>query len=187
MLGVLDDVSKHLRAGFSRPGADAWLLGAALDQPASALGGSEYLEAEHGRVAGLPSVDLQAERSLQQLVLRLNAEGLLLSAHDCSDGGLAVTLAECAILGDIGFEGRVDVTGRLDAALFGEGQGRIVISTQPDSFRQGGGVGRIQDLARDLNVPVTRIGRTVAGSGFSFGPIFTDLTALRGAYESLLS
>ncbi|MEX1103939.1 MAG: AIR synthase related protein, partial [Dehalococcoidia bacterium] len=186
MLGVLEDVSKHLRAGFNRPGADVWLLGAAIDQPVSTLGGSEYLEAEHGRVAGLPTVDLQAERRLQQLVLRLNDEGLLLSAHDCSDGGLAVTLAECSILGDIGFEGRVDVAGRLDAGLFGEGQGRIVVSSHPDSFRQGGGVGRIQDLARELAVPATRIGRTVPGSAFSFGPISTTIPALLRAYESLI-
>ncbi len=187
MLGILDDVSKHLRAGFTRPDADVWLLGAPVEQPPSSLAGSEYLEAEHGRVAGLPTVDLQAERRLQQLILRLNSEGLLLSAHDCSDGGLAVTLAECGILGDTGFEGRVDISGRLDAILFGEAQGRILVSSQPDSFRQGGGAARIQDLARDLGVPATRVGRTVPGSAFSFGPLFTDIRALREAYESLAS
>ncbi len=186
MLGLLEDVSRHLRAGFEGPGCDVWLLGGPVEQPATSLAGSEYLEAEHGRVAGLPSVDLQAERRLQQLVLHLNDEGLLASAHDCSDGGLAVTLAECAMLGVVGFEPRVKLTGRLDAALFGEAQGRIVVSGRPDIFRQGGGSGRIQDLARELEVPATRIGRTMPGSTFAFGPVNTDVAALTHAYEALL-
>jgi phosphoribosylformylglycinamidine synthase II len=186
MLGVLDDVSKNLRAAFVRPDSDVWLLGATVEQSASTLAGSEYLEAQHGRVAGLPMVDLHAERRLQRLVLRLHAEGLLLSAHDCSDGGLAVTLAECSILGDVGFEGRVEVRARLDAALFGEAQGRIVVSTHPDSFRQGGGAARLQDLAREHDVPVVRLGHTVPGSSFSFGPVSTTTPELLRAYESLI-
>ncbi|HEX6030495.1 MAG TPA: phosphoribosylformylglycinamidine synthase subunit PurL [Tepidiformaceae bacterium] len=187
MLGVLDDVSKHLRAGFSRPDAEVWLLGTGLEQDASTLAGSEYLEAEHGKVAGLPRVDLEAEYRLQRLVLRLNEEGLLLSAHDCSDGGLAVALAESAIIGGMGFKSSAALTGRLDAALFGEGQGRIVVSVSIDVFRQGGGVARLQDLAREFDVPATRLGRTSGGAGFSFGPIATTLPELLAAYESLIS
>jgi phosphoribosylformylglycinamidine synthase subunit PurL len=186
MLGLLDDVSRHLRAGFERPGAEVWLLGAGIEQTASTLGGSEYLEAEHGTVAGLPVVDLQAEHRLHQLVLRANQEGLLQSAHDCSDGGLAVALAESCILGDNGFQGNVSLSGRLDAALFGEAQGRIVVSLSPDVFRQGGGVARFQDLAREVGVPVTRLGRTVPEGSFRFGPLETSLLELRNAYEALM-
>ena len=186
MLGVLDDVSKHLRAGFERPECDVWLLGAKVEQAASTLGGSEYLEAEHGRTAGLPKVDLAAELLLQQLVLRLHAEGLLVSAHDCADGGLAVTLAECAIIGDVGFRGSVAVSGRLDAALFGEGQGRIIVSVVPDVFRQAGGPARLRDLATEMGVPVERLGRTAEGDGFAFGPVQATLGELREAWESLL-
>jgi phosphoribosylformylglycinamidine synthase len=185
LLGVLDDVSKHLRAGFQRAGCEVWLLGGTVAQPASALAGSEYLEAEHGLVAGLPVVDLEAERRLQQLVLRLNAEGVLMSAHDCSEGGLAVTVAESAILGGTGFDGAPDTGGRLDAALFGEAQGRIVVSVVPDEFRQGGGVARLQDLARELGVPASRLGRT-GGDAFHFGPIETTVGELRAAWESLV-
>ena len=186
MLGLLEDVSRHLRAAFARPDCDVWLLGAGLEQAASSLAGSEYLESEHGLVAGLPSVDLDAERRLQRLVLRLNEEGLLMSAHDCSDGGLAVTLAECAILGDLGFDPRVEITGRLDAALFGEAQGRIIVSTRPDEFRQGGGAARLQDLARELDVVVVRIGRTTRGGSFALGPIVSEVARLREAHEALL-
>jgi phosphoribosylformylglycinamidine synthase len=185
LLGVLDDVSKHLHAGFQREGCDVWLLGAAIAQAPATLAGSEYLEAEHGLVAGLPVVDLEAERRLQRLVLDLNAEGLLLSAHDCAEGGLAVTVAESAILGDMGFEGAPDLGRRLDAALFGEAQGRIVVSIVPDEFRQGGGVARLRDRARELGVPVTRLGRT-GGTTFRLGPIETTVAELRAAWESLV-
>src|SRR6185369_9324502 len=105
MLGLLEDVTKHLSAAFGPPGRAVYLLGGAVEQPAASLAGSEYLEAEHGRVAGLPAVDLAAEYRLQRLILRAHSEGLIAGAHDCSDGGLAVTLAECAVLGKRAFEG----------------------------------------------------------------------------------
>ena len=184
MLGILEDVTKHLTAGFDRPGCPVFLLGAEVAQAASTLAGSEYLEAVHDQVAGLPQVDLLAEHRLQKLVLQLHREGLLLSAHDCSDGGLAVTLAESSIIGNVGFEGTAAVSGRLDAALFGEGQGRIVVSIPPDIFRQGGGAARVSDLGAEFGVPVTRLGSTVEGEGFAFGPLSTTVSAIREAFET---
>ena len=184
MMGLLEDVSKHLGAAFAIPNSPVYLLGAEVRQAAATLAGSEYLEAIHGQVAGLPSVDLQAEYRLQRLVLRLHGEGLLVSAHDCSDGGLAVTLAESAVLGNRGFAGPAAVEGRLDAALFGEGQGRIVVSLPPDIFRQGGGAARLEDLAREAGVPVTHLGHTTESGDFSLGPISTTVAKLREAYET---
>ncbi|HXU25284.1 MAG TPA: phosphoribosylformylglycinamidine synthase subunit PurL [Tepidiformaceae bacterium] len=184
MMGILDDASKHLVAAFQESGSRVYLLGSGPGQPASALGGSEYLDAVHGRVAGLPAIDLQAEYALQRLVLRAHSEGLLLSAHDCSDGGLAVTLAECAVLGGYGFAGLDELPGRLDAALFGEGQGRIVVSLVADTFPQGGAAARLEDLARAMGVPCTRLGQTEAGDAFTFGPIATTVSALREAFET---
>lgn len=186
MLGLIEDVSHHLRAGFERPDCEVWLLGATLEQAASTLAGSEYLEAEHGLVAGMPALDLVAEHRLHRLVLRANEEGLLQSAHDCSDGGLAVTLAESCLLGDHGFRGDGNPGDRLDAALFGEAQGRIVVSLGSDGFRQGGGVARLQDLARELGVPAVRLGRTTGEGAFEFGPIRTSLIELREAYEAFI-
>ena len=184
MMGILEDASKHLVAGFGDADAEVYLLGSGPGQPASALGGSEYLEHIHGRVAGLPAVDLQGEYALQRLVLRAHGEGLLVSAHDCSEGGLAVALAECSVLGNRAFKGDVELPGRLDAALFGEGQGRIVVSIVADTFRQGGAAPRLADLAREMGVPCTRLGRTGPGDGFAFGPIVTTVTALREAFET---
>jgi phosphoribosylformylglycinamidine synthase subunit PurL len=186
MLGVLEDASQALRAAFQRPDCTVWLLGGGLQQQAQALSGSEYLETFHNTVAGLPQIDLQAEARLHRLLLDLHAEGLLQSAHDCSDGGLAVTLAESAILGDTGFAGDVSFEGRLDAALFGEAQTRIVVSLHPDTFRQAGGSGRVGDLAAAAGVPAVRLGRTTADGSFSLGPIRSTVNELRVAWESLL-
>jgi phosphoribosylformylglycinamidine synthase len=180
MLGILDDASQALRSAFDSPGRSVFLLGAGLEQSPETLAGSEYLEAVHGKVAGLPRVNLEAERRLHQLVLRAHAEGLLASAHDCSDGGLAVALAECAILGDQGFEGSVGHSGRLDAGLFGEGQGRIVVSLK------GPAETRLVELAQELGVPATQVGVTVPLGTFAFGPIAASLASLREAYESLI-
>jgi len=186
MLGLLEDVSRHLTAGFAGPDCQVVLLGASLEQPASSLGGSEYLEAEHGRVAGLPAIDLALEKRLHQLVLKAHAEGLLLSAHDCSEGGLAVALAEAAILGGFGLDAPCELPGRLDAALFGEAQSRIVVTLAADVYRQSGGLARLRDLGAELGVPVTLLGRTTAEPRFRFGPIDAPLDDLRAAYEALL-
>jgi phosphoribosylformylglycinamidine synthase len=186
VLGLLEDVSHHLQAGFTRPGAPVFLLGAPVAQAATTLAGSEYLEAEHGLVAGLPAIDLDHERRVQALLLQLHTEGLVMSAHDCSEGGLAVALAEASLLGGLGFEGTAGIDGRLDAALFGEGQSRIVITLRPDEFRQGGGVGRLEDLAKAHAIPVVRLGRVSEAPFFRFGPMAADLADLRRSYEALV-
>jgi phosphoribosylformylglycinamidine synthase len=109
--------------------------------PGAELGCSEYLAHRLGRTDDLgppPSLDLDVERAVQTFVREAARRGLLRSAHDCSEGGLAVAIAECCIAGDIGFafNGYDEDEGpprpeRLDAALFGEGQSRIVLSCRP--------------------------------------------------------
>ena len=178
MLGLIDDVHTAIHCAFSLPGADVWLLGAGVEQPATALAGSEYLEMAHDLVAGLPVVDLTAESRLQRLVLAAHSEGLLLSAHDCSDGGLAVALVESALAGECGFHGDISIDGRLDAALFGEAQARIVVSARPEA------AARLDALARQNQVPLTRLGAVVEGDGFSIGPVQSPLGPLRDAYET---
>jgi phosphoribosylformylglycinamidine synthase subunit PurL len=132
MIGVLDDIDRHLTMGFKAAGDAIVLLGRNTDE----LGGSEYLSVVHGVVAGdAPAVDLEGERRLQELVLDLNGRALLLSAHDCSEGGLAVCLAECAMAGDGQFGIDVELRDALPLAplLFGEAQGRIVVSCPPSN------------------------------------------------------
>lgn len=178
MLGLLEDARASLGAAFPRAGAEVWLLGGGVEQPARTLAGSEYLEAAHGAVLGTPVVDLAAEARLHGLVPAANDAGLLLSAHDCADGGLAVALAECCLLGETGFAGETAVGGRLDAALFGEAQGRIVVSAPPGAGE------RLTALAGETGVPIARLGVTVDEPVLRFGPIDAGLAVLRTAWES---
>ena len=153
VLGLLDDVTRHVGIGFNQPGDTVVLLGVSeVHGEPMALSGSEYLELVHGLVAGRPNIDLDLEAAVQQVCRRLIKDGIAGSAHDCSDGGLAVTLAESCIAGGVGFQGDFSITGRWDAALFGENQSRIVVSIAP---------GKLEDLERICKaegVPWVRLG-----------------------------
>jgi len=161
MVGVIEDVATITRQAFRHEGEDIVLLGANTNE----LGGSEYLYVTADLVAGAPpAVDLDAERALQQAVLKMIHERLLSSAHDCSEGGLACALAESA-LGDgeapHGIDVDIDDDLRPVAALFGEAQGRIVVSCAPDRTDQ------VLRVAALHEVPARRIG-TVQGPDDDF-------------------
>jgi phosphoribosylformylglycinamidine synthase len=158
MIGVLDDIERHITVPFKAPGDAIILLGRNTDE----LGGSEYLKVIHGLVAGdAPAVDLEGERRLQELVLSLNERGVLRSAHDCSDGGLAVCLAECALAGEPphGIDVLLDDPLAPAALLFGEAQGRIVVSCAARN------VDTIVDVAARTNVPARVIGMVAHPGG----------------------
>src|SRR5206468_3676715 len=101
MLGVLPDVTKRAGIGFRNPGDRIWLVGDL--QPEGSLAGSEYLAVEHGREAGRPApLNAELELRLQKAVRELIWQGLARSAHDLSEGGLAVAVSESCIAGKIG-------------------------------------------------------------------------------------
>ena len=102
VVGLIEDAAHVVSRTFKQAGDEVVLLGEGYGE----LGGSEYLKTIHGLVQGQPpELDLDKERALIALVTRAAAAGLLQSAHDCSDGGVAITLAECAFdTGGIGFE-----------------------------------------------------------------------------------
>jgi phosphoribosylformylglycinamidine synthase len=152
MVGLIKDVKHYCSAGFKHGGDIVFLIGEAADD--DSIGSSEYLEMAHELVKGSQHIDIEKEKRVQACVIRAIERGLLNSAHDCSDGGLAVTLAESCILGNIGFTGKIEAKGRLDAALFGEAQSRIVVSANPKAAR------RLETLALRLNVPIARLGIT---------------------------
>ena len=157
-LGLLDDAAKTVGAGFPSEGLAVVLLGPADNAPGD-LAGSEYLQVMHGLTAGQPSIDLELERRVQETCREGIKQGLIRSAHDCSDGGLAVALAESCILGRVGFRGSLDAA-RWDAALFGEKQSRIVVSLHPADLPTLG------ELARSRGVPLLSLGRTGGGGRF---------------------
>jgi phosphoribosylformylglycinamidine synthase len=165
-LGLLEDATQHSRAEFPATGLIVLLLGCDNLRPRSAdLAGSEYLQLMHGIVAGRPAISLGRERRVQQLCRKAIRAGIVKSAHDCSDGGLAVALAECCILGEVGFESGEALAGlpsRWDAALFGERQSRIVVSLAPDQLP------RLNQLAAELGVPMLQLGVT-RGSRLKIG------------------
>ncbi len=154
-LGLLDDASKAVGAGFPAEGLAVMLLGPGLGLASHQdLAGSEYLNVMHGMTAGQPHIDLEMERKVQETCREGIRRGLVLSAHDSSDGGLAVALAESCILGGVGFRGILDSATRWDAALFGEKQSRIVVSVERHKVRL------LESLARSQGVSIQSLGRT---------------------------
>ena len=151
MVGILDDENAGCDITFPEPGLDLVLLG----DTGNELGGAEYQQMFHpGALACPPRVDLDREKRLIALILAAYAHRLIRAAHDLSNGGLAVALAECSMDG-IGCH--VDLAGHgeaLDAIalLFSESQGRALIATSH--------VRDLLQLAKDHDVPAMRIGRT---------------------------
>ena len=157
-LGLLEDAAKATRSAFAGEGLVVGLLGAdTTGVESSDLAGSEYLQCVHGRVEGSPKIDLNLEKRVQQVCRRAIEEGHIASAHDCSEGGLAVALAECSIQGAVGFTGDFPVPDRWDAALFGERQSRIIVGLPEDQWTA------LVSLASGLEVPVTKLGYTGGG------------------------
>ena len=160
MLGLVDDVTKCPSACFQDEGDLIVLLG----KTEGHVGGSEYLATIHGHVAGdAPKLLLDVARNLHQLVVALIESGLVKTAHDCSDGGLAVAIAECCI-GDLDNPIGASITltestFRIDSQLFGEDQSRVILALDPMW------VHKTLEMARDANVPAAVIGR-VGGESF---------------------
>jgi phosphoribosylformylglycinamidine synthase len=165
MLGILDDVERYLTVAPPE-GSIAVLLGADVPQPAAALAGSEYLATAHGTFAGRPAIDLDLEVRVQRLVLDAHADGLLAAAHDVSDGGLAVALAEMCIAGEVGVDAAATNVGeRLDGALFGETQSRFLVAVPDMASAE-----RLRAAAAAADVPSTALGR-FEGARIRLGPI----------------
>ena len=154
MVGIVNDINRYCTMSFKNEGDLVFLLGAALSPSEGSLGGSEYLEVVHHLVKGKPTIDLALERRVQRCCLEAIRHGLIKSAHDCSDGGLAVAIAESCIAGDIGFKGAgCRMGGRLDDSLFGELQSRIVVSLPASS------AAKLEKMAARLQVPLALLGK----------------------------
>ena len=213
MLGLIDDVKRVLQPGFKNPGDFIALLGItredlSVSQYAAVVNGNPTVREgastnsedsgtnpdagtlPDGRVSDLrvPQLDLDAERAVQTACLRAAENGLLRSAHDCSDGGLAVALAECCFSSNNrgAFGADIDITGEYDLAtrLFSETPSRIIIS-----FDQAN-LGDIEEIVAAASCPMTLLGNVgsdrlrIESDGEEV--IQLDITEMENAWRSSL-
>ena len=175
VLGVIDDVSARTPAGFVQADDEIWLLGETRDE----LAGSVWADVVHGHLGGLPpSLDLAHEKRLAELLVRAARRGLLSSAHDLSDGGLAQALVESSLRQGIGASVALGEGVDPFVALFSESTGRVLVSLPPS------GAEELVDLATSIGVPLLRLG-TTGGDSLAVGGQFTlSLDEIRTAWQS---
>ena len=183
MVGLIDHPDRVTRSGVKDSGLELILLGGLPDE----LGGSYYLQSAFSKKEGTcPKVDLDAEMNLQNLLIGQIEEGRICAAHDLSEGGLLVCLAEMLFdahgLGASVSLPNLGTSGRLDALLFGESQARAIIAVKPDNCDA------VIQAAKNLGVPAHIMGKTddssqlkveVAGTSV----INTDVSGLKNAWE----
>jgi phosphoribosylformylglycinamidine synthase subunit PurL len=175
VLGVHDDVRKRVGAGFTADGDRIYLLGVTRDE----LGGSAWAHVVHDHLGGTPPVpDLAAEQRLADLIAEASAGGVLTSAHDLSDGGLAIALAECCLRGGRGCEVEAGRDGFV--SLFSESAARALVSVSPER------AGAITALAEAHGVPCTAIGTVTGASLTVTGQFEIPLAELRQAWQGTL-
>jgi phosphoribosylformylglycinamidine synthase subunit PurL len=151
MLGLLPDYRLRVPNAFPLAGLAIYLLG----ETAAELGGSEFAEAVLGETGGMPpGLDLAKERALIELLVEAASATVLASAHDASDGGLAIALAECAFGVGHGFAVSLPTDLPAHIALFSESASRAIVSVAPADED------RLRELASAHAVPLTRIGET---------------------------
>ncbi|MCH2605181.1 MAG: phosphoribosylformylglycinamidine synthase subunit PurL [Nitrospinales bacterium] len=160
VVGLIEDQKKIMTQGFKKPGHRIGLIGFTLEE----LGGSEYLKVLFDKTEGkAPALDRKNEKQVQEFCLELIQKGLIQSAHDCSEGGLAIAVAESCFATPeetLGAKLELESTLRGDTLLFGESQSRIVISFPEELTDQ------IKNLALSYNVDFSLIGIT-GGSKFT--------------------
>ena len=185
MVGLIEDVKRVVQPGFKKAGDLIALLGTTRDD----LSLSEYAIVFNGKTGGqVPVLDLKVERAVQTACLRAAEAGLLRSAHDCADGGLAIALAECCFssLNREAFGADIDITGDYDVTtrLFSETPSRIIVSFAESTLDS------IKEIAAAAPCPLTLIGkvgsdRLVISSGGE-EVVELDVIELEAAWRSSL-
>jgi phosphoribosylformylglycinamidine synthase len=190
VVGILEDVHKAAKMHFARPGRKIVLLrannpGDAVDAQ-SEFGSSEYAKEILGAVWGYPpDLDIEREATLQRALVAMIQAGLVESAHDCADGGLAVAVVECALPARVG--ATINLSARdlpLEFRLFGEDASRVIVSSDPAHLA------RIKQVAGEYEISADALGET-AGDRVEIAigsqPVISaSVEELRGAYEGAL-
>ena len=176
MVGVLENIKDYCTMDFKHEGDLVVLLGENKEE----IGGSEYLEIYHNLVAGMPpQIDLSFEKAIQDACRESVEAGILSSAHDCSDGGLAVALAECCIKGKKGVQLELDEKFRSDAVLFGETQSRIITSLPAQNLAS------LEEIANKYEIPIKILGMVGGDSLKIKGLIELKIETLMQAWKGI--
>ncbi len=179
MVGLLENIENHLTQSFKAIGDVIILIGETKEE----LGGSEYLSLFHNMVKGkAPEIDIFKEKLLIDTILKLNNQKLLKSAHDVSEGGLAVALAECCITGDYPIGANISYSIDIDDIylLFSESQGRVIVSIDKKNLSD------VEAILKDSGLTFNVIGET-GGTFFKINNIVDmDVMALKKSYFSAL-
>jgi phosphoribosylformylglycinamidine synthase len=187
MVGVFDEGVTPCDIAFKDDGDLIYLLRPTGIDNITALDGSEYLSVVHGQDVGKPTLNMDAEMRVQQVVRAAIAGGHLKSAHDCSDGGVAVAFAECCLAANRGAEIRFAVTDfgnqSWSAILFGEATSRILVTVREGSAGQDA----LLDLAEGAGIEAVFIGQVKVSERLDAAGLFDlTLSTLRDAYEGAI-
>ncbi|MEO6851526.1 MAG: phosphoribosylformylglycinamidine synthase subunit PurL [Mucilaginibacter sp.] len=177
MLGVLDDTSTLMTSDFKQPGDLVYLIGESVNDIAS----SQYLASYHKVLAApAPYFDLDKEYDMHQVIKQLIKHHVVQSAHDVSDGGLFIALTESAMPNGFGFEIASDNDIRKDAFLFGEAQGRVVVSVSPEEQE------RFIELMATSEVDFSLLGSVSDGYLHIDEESFGHITDIKLVYDNVL-
>ncbi|HZA19646.1 MAG TPA: phosphoribosylformylglycinamidine synthase subunit PurL [Actinomycetota bacterium] len=175
MLGALESV-EHARGIAFSEGDSIVLLG---ETRGDDFGGSEYAKRIHSTVAGRPPrLDLDAELKLHRVILEANRRGAVAAAHDVSEGGLAIAIAESAIAGGVGARISLDAQ-ESHRKLFAESPSRAIVACSPERMNE------VLDIAGRIGCAAGAIG-TAGGSRLDFGTFEVDLVEAARAFEDAL-
>lgn len=178
MIGLLQDRSKMMTLHFKEAGHRIYLLGKSTGD----MGSSEYLYSYHKvKYSPAPEFNLDEEFEVQKAVRLLIAEGLVASAHDVSDGGLFITLLESAMAGNKGFSIESDPEIRKDAFLFGESQGRIVVTVSDENLDA------FIDLVATSGIEFSHLGETTEEGFLIDGDDFGSHETFMSHYENAIA
>ena len=179
MLGLIEDVENHTTTPDFKEEGDAILY---IGADRKGLGGTEYLKVVHGLTTGdAPALDIDFEVKLQESLLEAIKTGFITAAHDISDGGVSVTLAEMAIFGGVGANVNMDVlTGSLHEVLFSEAQSGVVVTVKPENLE------KAQAHFKDAGVPILNVGEVVGTKLNLEGIGELEVTDMKEIYENVI-
>ena len=177
MLGVMDDIDNMMTLDFKNEGDLIYLIGESVNDISS----SQYLASYHKIAASpAPHFDLEKEYEMHQVIKQLIQNKLVQSVHDVADGGLYIALVESSMPNGLGFTVETDAEIRKDAFLFGEAQGRVVVSIKPEQEEA------FVELLATSSTEFSLLGKVTAGDLLVDNELFNEVTSSKNVYDNVL-